>query len=246
MTQLYQSDHLMIHSINEILVQEWTDKQLTVDHFKKELRSFLCLFKKLKPKGVLWLQEKFTLDIPNELHNWIEREILEPQYKYGLRRLAFTIPKDQEAHISIIDSFNKVNSIMQPRYFVCREKAMRFLLEGNYPEDKEKIAYEINRTIDATQITLEVHHRQLPHAIRHLDKLKEQFQFRIEHSEKFEQLTLREFEILKAICSGEVNREIAERLFLSESTIATHRKSIIKKLGIKSSNDWHQFGSAFL
>ncbi|PRP67718.1 response regulator transcription factor [Nonlabens agnitus] len=246
MTQLYQSDFLNIHTADELLIQEWTGKQLTVDHFKRELKNFLWLFKKSRLKGVLWLQERFTLDIPNELHDWIEKNILEPQYKFGLRRLAFTIPKDQEAHISIIDSFNKVNSVMQPRYFVCRDKAIRLLLEGDFPKEKEDINYEINRSIDATQITLEVHHRQLPHAIRHLDKLKEQFQFRINHTEKFEQLTLRELEILKAICRGDVNREIAERLFLSESTVATHRKSIVKKLGIKSSNDWHQFGSAFL
>src|SRR5687768_16982636 len=47
-------------------------------------------------------------------------------------------------------------------------------------------------------------------------------------------LTTRESEILTLIAHGHSTQAIADRLFLSPHTVQTHRKSIIKKLNIKS------------
>lgn len=47
-------------------------------------------------------------------------------------------------------------------------------------------------------------------------------------------LTRRENEILRLIANGLTNPEIAEKLFLSLSTIDTHRKSLMRKLNIKN------------
>ena len=47
-------------------------------------------------------------------------------------------------------------------------------------------------------------------------------------------LTERESEITTLIASGLTNKEIADRLHLSPHTVHTHRKNIIKKLGVKS------------
>lgn len=47
-------------------------------------------------------------------------------------------------------------------------------------------------------------------------------------------LTTREKEILKLIASGKSTQQVADELFLSPHTVHTHRKSIIKKLNIKS------------
>ena len=50
------------------------------------------------------------------------------------------------------------------------------------------------------------------------------------------QLTKREVEIIRLIVKGHTTKEIAEILFLSEFTISTHRKNILRKLSIKSLN----------
>lgn len=52
-----------------------------------------------------------------------------------------------------------------------------------------------------------------------------------------EQLMLspRELQIVKLICEGAGNKGIAEQLFLSEHTVATHRKNIYKKTGCHKS-----------
>lgn len=47
-------------------------------------------------------------------------------------------------------------------------------------------------------------------------------------------LTVRETEILKLIAEGNATLKIADLLNLSKHTVNTHRKNIIKKLGIKS------------
>ena len=46
-------------------------------------------------------------------------------------------------------------------------------------------------------------------------------------------LTRRETEVLGLVAQEMTSREIAEKLFISEETAKTHRKNIIKKLGVK-------------
>lgn len=46
-------------------------------------------------------------------------------------------------------------------------------------------------------------------------------------------ITPRELEILEAIAAGLSNREIAERLFVSENTVKTHIARLLMKLGVR-------------
>lgn len=47
----------------------------------------------------------------------------------------------------------------------------------------------------------------------------------------------RELEVLSYICKGRSNEQIGDLLFLSEKTIATHRRNIMKKAGVKKTSD---------
>lgn len=49
-------------------------------------------------------------------------------------------------------------------------------------------------------------------------------------------LTARELEILKLIIAGESSHQIAIELFISELTVNTHRKHILKKLGVNNTS----------
>ena len=44
----------------------------------------------------------------------------------------------------------------------------------------------------------------------------------------------REIAILECVAKGLTNKEIAEKLFISAHTVITHRKNIVRKLGIKT------------
>jgi DNA-binding NarL/FixJ family response regulator len=47
-------------------------------------------------------------------------------------------------------------------------------------------------------------------------------------------LTTREREILSLLAAGESNRAIGERLFISQTTVASHVANILSKLGVDS------------
>ncbi len=50
-------------------------------------------------------------------------------------------------------------------------------------------------------------------------------------------LSLREKQVLGLVAMGYMNRQIAERLFLSESTVKSHLSSAFGKLGVRSRNE---------
>lgn len=64
------------------------------------------------------------------------------------------------------------------------------------------------------------------------------------NSKKQEELevTPRELEILELIAKGMSNREIAEKLFLSENTVKTHSSRVFDKLGAKRRTQAVQLG----
>jgi two-component system, NarL family, response regulator LiaR len=58
-------------------------------------------------------------------------------------------------------------------------------------------------------------------------------------------ITRRELEILELIAQGLSNREIAEKLFVSENTVKTHSSRVFDKLGAKRRTQAVQFGKEF-
>lgn len=53
-------------------------------------------------------------------------------------------------------------------------------------------------------------------------------------SDVFDELTERERQILQEVARGFRNKQIADRLFISESTVKVHMKSLLKKLKVPS------------
>lgn len=51
------------------------------------------------------------------------------------------------------------------------------------------------------------------------------------------ELTDREFEVLLKVLDGKSAKDIGEELFLSIHTVYTHRKNILRKLGVKNSSE---------
>jgi len=58
-------------------------------------------------------------------------------------------------------------------------------------------------------------------------------------------LTARELDILELIAQGLSNREIAEKLYVSENTVKTHSSRVFDKLGAKRRTQAVQLGKEF-
>ncbi len=55
------------------------------------------------------------------------------------------------------------------------------------------------------------------------------------NSDKHNELTEREFEIMVHVCNGMTNNEIANKLFISPKTVEVHKSNIFKKTNVKNS-----------
>lgn len=109
------------------------------------------------------------------------------------------------------------------RTMVLASESPQFQLSGvhilNIHESEEKIVKDILR--------LHQHAHQQGYPTKEATSLKmwEPHQ---------ELLSTREIEVLVLITKGLINKEIAEKLNISLTTVITHRKNITEKLGIKS------------
>lgn len=67
----------------------------------------------------------------------------------------------------------------------------------------------------------------------------------VEQMSELETLTGREIEILKMIALEHSNAEIAEKLFISPRTVETHRKNLMKKIGVRNSLGVYKFAQKY-
>lgn len=70
-------------------------------------------------------------------------------------------------------------------------------------------------------------------------------EFKLKHFKRFQQLTEREVEIIALLANGYNNPQIADRLFISRSTVETHRKNLKRKLKLRSFRDLMKYAFAF-
>ncbi len=246
---IYRSKYLTIDKRKDVLISEWTGESLTTNVFQEELKKYFSISEKVKPTSNLWLQEKLPIRVPVELHEWVTENIINPQFDWGLRKLAFTIPEDQYVNLSVVNFFNKPNQLIYPNYFLTEETAFDFCKKNKSTQKEIHSPFndiEIEDNIKNASIKINIEPQNLSQAIKYLGKFKDQFQFKKNHQKKFNLLTSREREIFFLICAGFSNEEIAIRIHISKATVTTHRRNINRKLDIKTRGEWILYSNAFI
>jgi len=56
-----------------------------------------------------------------------------------------------------------------------------------------------------------------------------------------EQLSDREFQVMRLLAMGYTNREISKKLFIGVKTVDTHRANLLRKLGLRNNSDLTRF-----
>ncbi len=106
----------------------------------------------------------------------------------------------------------------------CREAgADGYLVKS---EDLYQLVKNIEDVLSGTAVFPDFFHPE-PHA-------ENDFSFFDEFLKKYK-LTKREVEIIRMVCNDHNSKEIADKLYLSTFTVQTHRRNIIKKLGLDDS-----------
>lgn len=78
-----------------------------------------------------------------------------------------------------------------------------------------------------------------------VNKLLEENRFLRQHYHLFAKLGKRERDVLRLLAIGKSSAEIAETLFISATTVDTHRRNIKSKLGVSTSYELSQYARAF-
>lgn len=69
---------------------------------------------------------------------------------------------------------------------------------------------------------------------RTLDAMRKKMTGKARKPQEFEELSVREVEVLKLVCEQKTAKEIGEELFISEKTVNGHRNNLLQKTGSKN------------
>ena len=67
-----------------------------------------------------------------------------------------------------------------------------------------------------------------------LEKIIQKHEINLEKVQKEFKISKRELEVVQLICEGLANKDISEKLFISEYTVKDHIKNILRKMGFTS------------
>jgi DNA-binding NarL/FixJ family response regulator len=139
----------------------------------------------------------------------------------GVEATRRLVARGTDSRILILTTFDLDEYV----YEAIRAGASGFLLKDVRPQE----------LVDAIHIVAKGDALLAPSITRRLlDRFAEQApQDPAKPPPQLESLTERELEVLKLIAKGWSNAELAERLFLSETTVKTHVSSVLRKLGLR-------------
>jgi DNA-binding NarL/FixJ family response regulator len=139
----------------------------------------------------------------------------------GVEATRRLVARGTDSRILILTTFDLDEYV----YEAIRAGASGFLLKDVRPQE----------LVDAIHVIAKGDALLAPSITRRLlDRFAEQApRDEAEPPPQLESLTERELEVLKLIAKGWSNAELAEKLFLSETTVKTHVSSVLRKLGLR-------------
>ncbi|MBL7754110.1 MAG: response regulator transcription factor [Chitinophagaceae bacterium] len=127
---------------------------------------------------------------------------------------------------------------MRDQFPAIRVLALSMNGEGNLADnmiEQAQVAGYILKTSNKTELTQAIESIFRGETYFAKEILEELRQFkRMKEENEAMNLTLREVEIIQCIAADLTNKQIADKLFISERTVETHRKNIFRKTNIHS------------
>ncbi len=131
----------------------------------------------------------------------------------GLNMLKALKEENIRAKVVILTAFNNFHEVRK----LVNSRVDGYLLKDISPNE---LVAQLEKAVKGEAV----------YSTQVLDTLNEPDQL----GELLQKLTAREMDILLEVSQGFRNREIAEKLFISEATVKVHMKSLLKKLNVAS------------
>lgn len=151
-----------------------------------------------------------------------------------LMDISMPVKNGMEASEEIMQESDQVKIIMLSMYLdekyinTCMEAGVHGYIHKG--ADKEDVIYGIKQVLEGQNFySRDVREVMINNYTRTLKRKKEKL------AGKDYSLTKREKEIVKWIMEGYTSNEIAEKLFISNRTVDTHRANVMQKLKVKNS-----------
>ncbi|MEO8887702.1 MAG: AAA family ATPase [Jatrophihabitantaceae bacterium] len=145
-----------------------------------------------------------------------------------LRWLAGVQAPDVDEHIDVwqaaVDGFGFGNVVEQARSRARLAAVLRAAGRGPEAAEQARLAREVARRLRATPLLEEIRALGLSSSVRQGTGVPSA-------------LTDREREVLALLVDGRTNRQIAQRLYISEKTVSVHVSNILAKLKVRSRNE---------
>ncbi|TKC07986.1 response regulator transcription factor [Pedobacter polaris] len=136
----------------------------------------------------------------------------------GLKALDELKAKNIKAKFIVLTNYHSFELVKD-----CKNKgASAYLVKT---DELQNLASSILKVMDNKQIFPNFDEKEIPDA---------KFSYFDDFLKKYK-LTKREVEIIRLVCQNLRTKDIAERLYLSEFTVHTHRKNIMRKLDLSDS-----------
>ena len=216
--------------------------------------DLLRIEKGIKEHGDDW--QDFLDDVPGFVHLNKKSGILVHYInKTGIKETGFTNVelnemgyKYQENHLDPYTMHVTVKSLVP---FIERDNENEIFTFSQGHRKREEDFFEniytatkpLRGTDNLISYSLQLH--QLDELSKKVGKVLREYKFIHRYFLHYQSLTPREIEVLILIASGDTNKRVSEKLFISKATVKQHRKHIKKKTECKTITELVKFAQAF-
>ncbi|MFB3885029.1 MAG: LuxR C-terminal-related transcriptional regulator [Thermodesulfobacteriota bacterium] len=140
--------------------------------------------------------------------------------------------------LQTIPKRGKQQNIPKAIFNLCKELKENRRTKG--PDQKMNVSHNILKGQSLLQFSMRaffiggMKDRNPTHIMVLLEKIIPKHEINLEIIQKEFNISKREVEVVKLICEGLANKEISEKLFISEYTVKDHIKNILRKMGVTS------------
>lgn len=214
------------------------------DEYNSAIKAFKEVYDKVKPTRTLWDNSNFSYIINREERKWTDEFLNAPGMRLGFtKKTAIIVSGHALAMLSLLDIFEEGEAPVRPGFFAYEQQALEWISQKAVqtpPPQKGSdpiITLQQDMATGRANITLDIEMSQLPEYLKCFKHVLNHHKFFGEHYARFCSLSHQEKKILGLIIRGLLNKTIGNELYISEDTVKTHRRNILRKLECHTMTD---------